>query len=94
MPSMTTRWRKKNFDRQYALQGGRCGICHRECKEMMADHCHRLKLVRGLLCGRCNTAIGMFSDDIELMSLAIEYLKPFQDLIDARIKGLKEPFPS
>ncbi len=32
-------------------------------------------LVRGLLCHRCNAAIGLFSDSPELLDVAIEYLR-------------------
>jgi hypothetical protein len=32
--------------------------------------------VRGLLCGRCNMAIGRFEHDPHLLRAAIDYLKP------------------
>ncbi len=39
------------------------------------DHCHRTGKVRGLLCFRCNTAIGSFNDDPEIMKRAIAYVE-------------------
>lgn len=39
------------------------------------DHCHITGKVRGLLCMKCNSAIGFFNDDINLLQLAIKYLK-------------------
>lgn len=32
------------------------------------------KCVRGVLCSRCNTGIGMFKDDVTILRSAIEYL--------------------
>lgn len=62
-----------------------CAICKKpETKlkkksnipQMLAvDHCHLTGKVRGLLCRKCNTALGTFKDSIELFQLAIEYLK-------------------
>lgn len=42
------------------------------------DHCHDSKVVRGILCIRCNAGLGHFRDDVELMKLAIEYLDEFE----------------
>jgi len=47
-----------------------CGSSHRLC----IDHDHRTRDIRGLLCSRCNTGIGMFKDNPERMGRAIEYL--------------------
>lgn len=38
------------------------------------DHCHRTGVFRGWLCYRCNSAIGLFGDDIGAMWRAITYL--------------------
>lgn len=51
-----------------------CEICNRT-RKLEVDHDHATGAVRGLLCGRCNKAIGMFKDSEELMLKAIEYLK-------------------
>lgn len=57
-------------------QGGQCRICGREpgLKGWAVDHCHLTGKVRGLLCGRCNSAIGLFNDDIDILTNAIRYL--------------------
>lgn len=39
------------------------------------DHCHKTGKVRGILCSKCNRALGGFSDNIDNFKRAIEYLK-------------------
>lgn len=64
-------------------QNGRCAICGKSAMECIAkghrhlhvDHDHETKAVRGLLCGKCNSGIGAFADDPELLEKAIEYLR-------------------
>jgi hypothetical protein len=59
-------------------QGGKCEICKNAAstgKRLVVDHCHVTGRIRGLLCSRCNLAIGMFKDSIDALAAAIEYLK-------------------
>jgi len=58
-------------------QGGKCLICKKDIIKNKAcvDHNHETGRVRGLLCDRCNHGLGNFKDNIELLQLAIEYLK-------------------
>ena len=60
------------------IQKGICLICQgsldRHGKGYFIDHCHTTGLVRGLLCGYCNSAIGFFQDDIGSLKRAVEYL--------------------
>jgi len=39
------------------------------------DHCHKTKKVRGLLCKKCNTALGFFEDDLSVILNAYSYIK-------------------
>ena len=39
------------------------------------DHCHKTRVIRGVLCQRCNKALGGFSDDIAILRSAITYLE-------------------
>lgn len=55
-------------ERETALQNGRT-----RC--LSVDHHHGSGRVRGLLCSRCNTAIGSLKEDIQILESAIDYLK-------------------
>jgi hypothetical protein len=46
-------------------------------KQLCVDHCHKLKMVRGLLCGRCNSMIGYGDDDPWILSEGSKYLLAF-----------------
>lgn len=59
------------------LQDGLCAICRSPSDTNFAlcvDHNHQTGEVRGLLCNRCNRALGMFGDDINVLIEAIIYL--------------------
>ena len=51
-----------------------CDICGRTQK-LEVDHNHQTGAVRGVLCSRCNGALGQFCDNEELLLKAIAYLK-------------------
>lgn len=56
-------------------QRGRCAICERvSSKRLNVDHCHATGKIRGLLCHKCNIAIGMFDDNSRFLKAAIKYL--------------------
>lgn len=56
-----------------------CKICNMpedlSGKGLVVDHCHNSGHVRGLLCGTCNTGIGLFFENKRSLLNAIEYLK-------------------
>lgn len=56
-------------------QGWACLICKKVEPRLYLDHCHDTGKIRGLLCLKCNSGLGCFSDDIERMQSAIEYLR-------------------
>ena len=60
-------------------QERKCPICERTVEEtgkrLVVDHNHSTGKVRGLLCTRCNTNLGGFSDSVEILQKAIDYLK-------------------
>ncbi len=52
----------------------RCEICGSNIK-LCIDHDHETDRIRGILCGNCNSAIGLFKENIKSLLKAVEYLK-------------------
>lgn len=50
-----------------------CMIC-KSTKRLCIDHCHSSGKIRGILCSKCNTGLGMFRDSPEFLTKAAEYL--------------------
>jgi Recombination endonuclease VII len=65
------------YDAMFALQGGLCAICRQSGghRRLHVDHNHATKVIRGLLCHKCNVGLGNFDDSVLLLETAIEYLK-------------------
>lgn len=70
----------------FARSDSRCEICgtelvphgmHSSSRKNIAciDHDHLTGAVRGILCFRCNSALGHFSDSAEIVHRALQYLK-------------------
>lgn len=66
-------------------QRNRCAICGHKAKdrnargaELHVDHNHKTGQVRGLLCGPCNTGLGMFLDDPVILASAICYVEKYK----------------
>lgn len=65
-----------DYERLFALQDGKCAMCGKEQKHkrLAIDHCHKTDAIRGLLCSRCNLAIGNVGDSIDLALKMVQYL--------------------
>src|SRR5262245_38034966 len=68
-----------DYETMFERQGGACAICKRTGLTLCVDHCHLTGEVRGLLCIRCNSAIGFCSDDPALLQAAAAYLQAARD---------------
>lgn len=72
-----------DFNELLKHQNDTCGICKKEeigfygdkKKTLSVDHCHKTGKIRGLLCGKCNTALGLVDENPETLIEMIMYLK-------------------
>lgn len=67
----------EQWDELMLKQGGVCAVCSKEdaChKRLAVDHDHKTGAIRGLLCGKCNKAVGLFQDSSENCFEAGKYL--------------------
>ena len=62
---------------EIAADNHTCRICGKppaENRRHNIDHDHTTKAIRGILCNRCNNALGFFNDSVVLLQRAIDYL--------------------
>lgn len=64
-------------------QDFQCKICSMhesqlDDKGLSIDHCHKTGIIRGMLCGSCNRAIGLLKEDIQILRNAINYLEEYK----------------
>lgn len=66
----------EEFDSLLVQQNGECAVCRSPDPgaSWHIDHCHETEVVRGILCQRCNMALGLFADDPIILEQAIKYL--------------------
>ena len=72
-----------DYRNMWCQQGGCCAVCGRHQKDLSkalaVDHNHQTTKVRGLLCGDCNTGIGLLNDDSTLLRQAADYLDKWKE---------------
>lgn len=67
-----------DYARMLEEQNRKCAICHHHSpkeKRLAVDHCHDTGKVRGLLCDRCNRALGLLRECPDVLRAGAEYLK-------------------
>lgn len=73
----------EQYDQMFEQQNGVCAICGlKETRKnqwgttrLSVDHNHKTGKVRGLLCGQCNTVLGLVYDSRETLLRAAIYLE-------------------
>lgn len=87
------KWKEYNLKSKFDLtlddynamlkkQGGVCAICggtEGNGQRLSVDHNHESGTVRGLLCQRCNTVIGMSLENTQNLKAAIAYLERHEE---------------
>jgi hypothetical protein len=79
----------EQFDAMLEAQGGACAICRQprpDERTLHVDHDHATGAIRGLLCFKCNNALGDFDDSLDLFTAATNYLDR-DDELDAVIRA-------
>lgn len=79
---------KDETEKFFLKHGDKCTICGmpetrmsssgNKVSRLCIDHCHDTGKVRGLLCHRCNHALGCVGDSIEVLKKAIKYLMEYR----------------
>lgn len=62
------------YDDMVKSQGGKCAICDRVPKRLFVDHDWSTGKIRELLCPGCNSALGLFREDIAIFHKAMDYV--------------------
>lgn len=89
----------EQYESMLVAQGGVCAICrqpetHRDWRSgkvmwLAVDHDHLTGVIRGLLCNRCNSAIGYLDEQPERLVNAMEYLRRFATIAASRVEQLQ-----
>ena len=75
---------QKEAEKLFKRVHGVCDICKKSetCKShhgnimlLSVDHDHKTGKIRGVLCSKCNKALGGFGNNIKILKLAIKYLR-------------------
>jgi hypothetical protein len=69
-----------DYERMLVEQDHKCAVCgidakHSENSRLCVDHDHDTGEVRGLLCKKCNQAIGLLQDNADFCDAAGRYLR-------------------
>lgn len=79
----------ETYVEMFGSQLGLCAICGQEqqgvtkdgnTRFLCVDHCHKTGAIRQLLCVKCNTGIGQFNDDPDLLKSAMAYLRRHKEI--------------
>jgi len=74
----------QDYESMLSKQNTVCCICKanepgKNRSYFTVDHCHATGKIRGLLCAKCNCALGLLNDDPKLFETAKKYLEKHND---------------
>ncbi len=67
----------EEYEELHEGQEGLCAICKSpppKDKHLAVDHCHATGKNRALLCGNCNTALGMVKENTQTLTSMVGYI--------------------
>lgn len=68
----------EEYNVMFTAQNGLCRGCYRHQSSVKlafaVDHDHATGKIRGLLCGSCNTALGLVKDNPDILKRLMDYL--------------------
>jgi len=73
----------EQYDTMYRAQNGVCAICsglNLSGRRLAVDHDHATGKIRGLLCSRCNSAIGLARENKDILKQALSYLEKHETI--------------
>lgn len=97
----------EQYDALLEAQEGKCAVCRepeivvrrdRGGQRLVVDHCHSTGKIRGLLCTKCNSALGNMHDSTELLKKLLNYLEeadtglrigPSQERVEAMLQDFE-----
>lgn len=86
-----------DYNRLLTSQNNSCAICGKPPlkRKLAVDHNHASQRVRGLLCFRCNTLLGLAYDSAQILKTALDYIQKHNELdIDFDPENLKKKLES
>jgi len=73
--------RESDYAKMMLEHNGFCAICGNpptgKRNKLHIDHKHGSKVVRGLLCSKCNSGLGFFNDSPAILASAVSYLSKY-----------------
>lgn len=79
----------EDYNKMFTVQNGKCFICDSPPEEndvLCVDHCHESGNVRKLLCRKCNKALGLFNDDLNVIKKAFIYIQTHKNEVNKEAK--------
>jgi hypothetical protein len=64
-------------EREALKEGKSCEVCG-STSNLVIDHCHVNGHMRGILCNKCNVALGMANDSVDRLLELIEYIQAYR----------------
>jgi hypothetical protein len=91
----------EEYEQKFLEQDGTCAICkcslqlftfeaRTKLETAHVDHSHSSGKVRGLLCARCNSGLGLFRDNEVILKNATEYLKKYNEMFGFRVEDIED----